>query len=404
MVAHRGFEPLISALRGRCPGPLDECATCGATTGAVADTIIANSNAPASEFAKLNYELEIAGGTLKPGKLPPGLLAELLTDVGTHDSRVVVGPAVGEDCAVVEMGDRLLVAKSDPITFAAERVGWYAVQVNANDIACAGADPKWFLPTLLMPEHFTPGDVRALVRDIADACSELGVAVIGGHSEITLGIDRPIVAGTMLGELLSRDQLITSGGARDGDSIVLSTGVAIEGTAILGTECADDLRNAGLDSATIERAGAYLREPGISVVGVARALRGSVDVHSLHDITEGGIVTALREVAAASDLGVVFEAESTPVLPECEMICAALGVDPMGLLGSGALLATMPSIEAPKALRALDSIGVNGWEIGQMIEKADGMWLIDRTGEHELPQFERDELARYLDERNVRGS
>ena len=341
---------------------------------------------------------------MKPGKLPPGLLAELLTDVGTHDSRVVVGPAVGEDCAVVEMGDRLLVAKSDPITFAAERVGWYAVQVNANDIACAGADPKWFLPTLLMPEHFEPDGVRALVRDIANACSELGVAVIGGHSEITLGIDRPIVAGTMLGELLSRDQLVTSGGARDGDSIVLSTGVAIEGTAILATECADDLRNAGVDSATIERAGAYLREPGISVVGAARALRGSVDVHSLHDITEGGIVTALREVATTSNLGVVFEAESTPVLPECETICAALGVDPMGLLGSGALLATMPSIEAPKALRALDSIGVNGWEIGQMIEKADGMWLIDRSGEHELPQFERDELARYLDERNARGS
>ena len=99
-------------------------------------------------------------------------------------------PLLAKIAAVVEMGDRLLVAKSDPITFTAERVGWYAVQVNANDIACAGADPKWFLPTLLMPEHFTPDDVRALVRDIADACSELGVAVIGGHSEITLGIDR----------------------------------------------------------------------------------------------------------------------------------------------------------------------------------------------------------------------
>ena len=135
------------------------------------------------------------------------------------------------------------------------------------------------------------------------------------------------------------------------------------------------------------------------MVEAARALRESVRIHSLHDITEGGVVTALREVASASDLGVVFEAESTPVLPECEEICAALGIDPLGLLGSGALLATMPSIEAPRALRALDRIGVSGWEIGQMIEQELGMWLIDRHGEHEMPEFERDELARYLESR-----
>ena len=337
---------------------------------------------------------------MNPGKLPQELLAALLSDRGHVDPRVVVGPAVGEDCAVMEMGDRLLVAKSDPITFAAERVGWYAVQVNANDIACAGAEPRWFLPTLLMPERFTPDDVRALFRDISDACSELGVAVVGGHSEITLGLDRPIVAGTMLGELLSADRMVATRDARDGDSILVTTGVAIEGTAILGAECSEELRGAGVDAATIERATGYLHEPGISIVNAAQALCRSVEVHSLHDVTEGGIVTALREIAMASDLGVVFEAESTPVLPECETICAALGVDPMGLLGSGALLATMPAIDAPRALRALDAIGVNGWEIGQMIGKEDGMWLIDRTGERPLPEFSRDELARYLEQRD----
>ncbi len=336
---------------------------------------------------------------MKPGKLPPELLAELLTDVGAPDSRVVVGPAVGEDCAVVEIGGRLLVAKSDPITFATERVGWYAVQVNANDVACSGAEPRWFLPTVLIPVNFEADDVRQLFGEISSACRELGVAIIGGHSEVTLGIDRPIVAGTMLGDLADRGQMVTTSGARDGDSIVLTTGIAIEGTAILAGECGQDLRAAGLDPATIERAAGYVSQPGISVVAAARALRESVELHSLHDVTEGGIVTALREIAAASDLGVVFEAESTPVLPECEEICSALGIDPLGLLGSGALLATMPSIDAPRALRALDRIGITGWEIGQMIEKELGMWLIDRYGEHEMPVFERDELARYLESR-----
>ena len=336
-------------------------------------------------------------GALEIGKLPQELMRELLADLGADDQQVVVGPAVGEDCAVVDLGERLLVAKSDPVTFAAERVGWYVVQVNANDVACTGAAPRWFLPTVLMPASYTPDDARGLFADISSACRELGVAVIGGHTEVTTGIERPIIAGTMLGELRERGRLVSTSGAQDGDSLILTTGLAIEGTAILATECADALRTAGVDEAIIERAAQYLAEPGISVVAPARALCEAVDVHSMHDVTEGGIVTALREVAAASGLGVVLEAESAPVLPECEAICSALGIDPLGLLGSGALVATMAASEVPRALRALDRIGVDGWEIGQMIEVELGLWLIDRTGERLMPEFRRDELARYLE-------
>ncbi len=336
---------------------------------------------------------------MQTGKLPHDLMHELLSDLRTHDPRVLVGPAVGEDCAVVAMGERLLVAKSDPITFAAQRIGWYAVQVNANDIACTGAAPKWFLPTVLMPPSYTPDQVRNLFADIANACRQLHVAVIGGHTEVTAGIHRPIVAGTMLGELTQPGKLISTAGAQDGDSLILTTGLAIEGTAILANECAPDLRAAGVPPALIAQAAQYLTAPGISVVAAAQALCEAVNLHSLHDVTEGGIVTALREVAAASGLGVVLEAESAPVLPECQAICAALDINPLGLIGSGALVATMPASEVPQALRALDRIGVNGWEIGQMIDAELGLWLIDRTGERPMPQFPRDELARYFESR-----
>jgi hydrogenase maturation factor len=125
----------------------------------------------------------------------------------------------------------------------------------------------------------------------------------------------------------------------------------------------------------------------------------TVDVHSLHDVTEGGLITALREVAIASGLGLVLEAESVPVLPECAAICQALGIDPLGLLGSGALIAVMPASAVPIALRSLDRVSVSGWEIGQMIEAEDGLWLIDRSGEKTLPEFPRDELARFLEDR-----
>ena len=338
-------------------------------------------------------------GKLDTGKLPPQLLSELLSDLGAIDPRVLVGPSVGEDCAVVRFGEGLLIAKSDPITFAADRIGWYAVQVNANDIACTGGKPRWFLPTILLSTDATADDARVIFSDIADACRQLGVAVIGGHTEVTEGISRPIVAGTMLGELDDPQALVSTGGARDGDSIVVTTGVAVEGASILAREHGPALRSAGLSETTIAVASGYLTDPGISVVRAARALCETVEIHSLHDVTEGGLITALREVASASQLGLVLEAESVPVLPECAAICHALGIDPLGLLGSGALIAVLPAAAVPAALRSLDRIGVSGWEIGQMIEAEDGLWLIDRSGEKTLPEFSRDELARFLDER-----
>ena len=316
------------------------------------------------------------------------------------DPRVVVGPSIGEDCAVVDMGERLLVAKSDPITFATDRIGWYSVQVNANDVACSGADPRWFLPTILMPPNATPEDVRAVFEDITAACRGLGVTVIGGHTEVTDDLPRPVVAGTMLGELENREQMVLTGGAQDGDSVIVTSGIAIEGTAILAREFGDSLRYAGVESEIITQATGYLDEPGISVVAAARALCETGAVHSLHDVTEGGLITALREVATASKLGLVVEVESVPLLPECAAICQALNIDPLGLLGSGALIATLPASETPGALRALDRVGVNGWEIGQMMEQEDGLWLIDRSGERDLPEFRRDELARFLEDRD----
>ena len=335
---------------------------------------------------------------LETGKLPPDVLEELLSNLGTADPRVLVGPGLGEDCAVVDMGDRVLIAKSDPITFAADNVGWYVVQVNANDVACTGGVPRWFLPTVLLPTSTTNDDLRSIFGDISRACRQIGVSIIGGHTEVTDGLPRPIVAGTMLGELEDRSRLVSTGGAQDGDSIIVTSGVAIEGSAILAREHAAALRDRGLDSRALETAANYLTDPGISVLPAARAIFESGVVHSMHDVTEGGLVTALREIAAASNLGLVAEAESMPLLPECSAICDALELDPLGLLGSGALIATMPAGDVPAALRLLDRVGVSGWEIGQMMEPSDGLWLIDRNGERELPEFRRDELARYLEE------
>ena len=329
------------------------------------------------------------------GKFPAEFLGRVLSRNQITDPRVLMGPRIGEDAAVLDMGSKLLVATNDPVTFATDRIGWYAVHVNANDLACRGATPLWFLATLLVPESFSEADAEAVFGQIMETCQSLGVSLVGGHSEVTFGIDRPIVMGTMLGEV-ERDRLIVTGGAQEGDSIVVTRGVSIEGTAILARERAEALRWAGVAQDVIDSAAAWITDPGISVVGDARVACEAVNVHSLHDVTEGGLVTALREVAQAASLGLAVEEGSIPVLPECAAICDALGIHPLGLLGSGALVATLPPSDVPALQAALEQAGSDGWEIGLMIEPEEGLQMIGYEGETTLPEFSRDELARYF--------
>ena len=144
----------------------------------------------------------MSGSTLPVGKLPAELLAELLGRLAPRDSRVIIGPGMGLDCSVVRVGQQLLVFKSDPITFATKDIGYYLVRVNANDLATTGAQPRWLLVTILLPEH---GDDRESIQHVANdidvACREIGVEVIGGHTEITHGLYRPILVGTLVGEV-----------------------------------------------------------------------------------------------------------------------------------------------------------------------------------------------------------
>ena len=308
---------------------------------------------------------------------------------------MILGPGLGEDAAVLDLGGTLLVAKSDPITFATDRIGSYAVQVNANDVACTGGVPRWFLATLLVPERFTEDQAEELFSQVLDACNAIGVALIGGHSEVTYGLDRPLVAGTMLG-VVSPDRLVKTGGALEGDSIVVTKGLAIEGTALLARECADDLRKAGVPDEIITQSAHLLDSPGISVINDAQIACDVARVHSMHDVTEGGLATGLREVASASGLGLAIEEDSVPILPATQQVCEALELEPLGLLASGSLIITLPPGDVPALISALEKQGIDGWEIGMMLAPEEGLVSIGREGEVELPQFSRDELARYF--------
>jgi hydrogenase expression/formation protein HypE len=330
------------------------------------------------------------------GKLPqPDLVALLSRGLGQPDPRVIFGPGLGRDAAVIDFGDRYLVAKTDPITFATDEIGWYVVNVNANDVACLGAQPRWLIATLLLPEGATDHAlVDRIFGQLHDASHAIGVTVVGGHTEITHGLERPIVVGAMFGEV-APEHLVRSDGARPGDALILTKGICVEGTAILAREAAEQLRGK-VDATLLERAAQFLHDPGISVVRDATIAAASGEVHAMHDPTEGGVATGIHEMTQAAGVGAILEGKGLPIYPETRALCEALHLDPLGLIASGALLAAVAADSAPDTIRALEHEGISATVIG-MIREAPGVVLRDAQGEYPLPTFARDEIARFFD-------
>lgn len=326
------------------------------------------------------------------GKLPSEQLTQLLHRYIPQDDRVIVGPGIGHDAAVISFGDRYLVAKADPITFATEEIGWYAVHVNANDIACTGATPRWFLVTLLLPQSSSDAAlVDEIFDQVAHTCEQLEITLVGGHTEITHGLDRPIIAGFMLGEVRP-EALIRPDGARPGDALLLTKGIAVEGTAIIAHERHEQI--ASIDRSLVERSKQYLHDPGISVVQDAIVATAAGEVHAMHDPTEGGLATGLWEMADAADVGLVVEEEAIPILPETAVVCEALDLDPLGLIASGALLLAVAPDDAGDIERALAAEGITGVCIGRAVGRDQGIVLRGAGGSRPLPRFEQDEITR----------
>jgi len=336
------------------------------------------------------------GETLPVGKLDMHLLTRLLQSYTSVDERVAIGPKVGEDAAVLDFGDRYLVAKTNPITFATEEIGWYLVNVCVNNMVVRGVRPRWMLNTILLPEGKTTAEmVEQIFRQIYQACSEVDVLIIGGHTEVTFGLNRPLAVGCLIGEI-ERERLIPTGGAQPGDTVLVTKSLAIEGTAILAREKQEMLLSKGYDLEFIQRAQGFLYDPGISVYDEALTAAETGVVHAMTDATEGGLATALHELAEAAGVGLRIEAESIPIRAETQKICAEFGIDPLGLIASGMLILTAPRQKVDELRRQLAERGLACTAIGSITPSEDGRLLSVEGELVELPYYASDELTRAL--------
>ena len=265
-----------------------------------------------------------ASSFLESGKIPVGLRAELLAGLPAPPPELRLGPGVGEDACAVEVGGEVLVVASDPVTLTAGEAGFLSVVVNANDVAVTGARPRWFLAVVLVPPGATDAEVRGIFADIGRALIQVGAHLVGGHTEVTSAVTRPVVVGQMLG-VAEGGRVVSTGGACSGEVLVQVGPAPVEGAAVLAREAAAQL--AGLEPAVLAAARTATDRPGISVVEPA-LLAARLGATALHDPTEGGLAAGLHELARASGQRIRVEREAVLWFEPGLAACRAAGADP----------------------------------------------------------------------------
>ncbi|MBE9391224.1 AIR synthase family protein [Fervidicoccus fontis] len=310
-------------------------------------------------------------------KLPHEVMMEyVLNRVGREDPQVIMGPRIGEDASIIDLRDgRVLVSHVDPIVGAIESIGWLSVNIVSNDIAVRGVEPRWLLSDILLPESSSIDLLDRITSQIDEAAKEVGVMIVGGHTVFAPKLTRPIVSMTAIG-IGEREKIVTTSGAREGDEIVMTKTAGIEGTAILATDFKDVLLKKGIKEEVLERGREFLKM--VSVVKEALALSRRGLANSMHDATNGGVLEGVAEMAYASRKTIELFEDRIPVAEETASMSKALGIDPLKLISSGVLIASVPSGRGREAVELLRSIGIKGSVVGRVKEFSGDYLLLHR--------------------------
>lgn len=311
--------------------------------------------------------------------------------VGTKDPDVMLGAAFGEDVALTRMGGDILISHVDPIVGAIGNIGWLAVHVACNDIATSGAPPRWILLLVLVPSLKDEDLLEKIMRDAERAARQTGTAIIGGHTGYSSGLSRPLVAVTALGTASGRN-LVRTRGARVGDHVLVTKGIALEGTAILAEDFRDVALRAGLTHQDLEEAKKIIDEISVIPEALALAEHGAT---AIHDVTRGGLLETLLEIAYLSGVGMEVDPSRLPIRPVVARFAQAFQFDPLRMISSGTLAATVPPDRSADVKEALTRMGMLFGDVGRVTEGA-GVRIFGKGGPVHFREIrcEEDELAR----------
>lgn len=300
------------------------------------------------------------------GKVPENVLKRsILKQIKTKRPEVLVGADVGEDCAIIGLQpDEVMVLSTDPITGTTKEMGRWAVMISANDIASSGAEVVGVLVCALLPPRIREIKIRELMQEIEACCQELNIQVVGGHTEVTDAVNRPVLSVTGIGKV-KKDRMLPTKGAKPGQDIVITKWAALEGTAILAKEKEEELLQK-FPAFLIEEARGYSQY--LSIIKEA-AIAGKSNVSAMHDITEGGVFGALWEMAESAGVGLTIDLKKIPIKQATVEICNYFDVNPYEMMSSGSLM--LAADNGYDLVRVLEEAGIHAAVIGKVTEGND---------------------------------
>jgi len=335
--------------------------------------------------------------TIAQGKLPARLLTSLISQLpmSTSDNGVVIPPGIGLDAAGLNVDDKLLAVTTDPITFTTDQIGTYSVAVNINDVACLGCNPRWFTATLLLPVGTTEEILTGIWNNVVAALVRYNVTAIGGHIEVTPTVNIPIIVGQMIGEAIDNHLLDVRHGQPQ-DKILLVRHIALEGVSIIAKAFPEKLQP-HFTATQIYKLQNFINDPGICILPVVKKLLPCSGLIGMHDTTEGGIATALHDIADACNCGLRVNYEEILFLPEMQKLAAIFSFDPLGIIASGSVLL----ICRPDAVAAIkEKLGNSGGEalavIGELTADSTQRVMYKNDREVPIPRYDADEIIRVL--------
>ncbi len=310
----------------------------------------------------------------------------------SSDPDVVLGAAFGEDVALTRIGNDILASHVDPIVGAIGNIGWLAVHVACNDIATSGIKPRWVQLLVLVPELDDIPLLESIMQDARRAADEIGVSIIGGHTGYSAGIARPLVSVTAFGAADGITPVRTSG-AQVGDRVLITKGVALEGTAILASDFVDIAWAKCLSQEEITQGASLMGDVSVVKEALAMAANG---VTAMHDVTRGGVLETLLEIAALSNAAIDVHLEDMPIPDIVKLFATVMDFDPLRMISSGTLAVTVPPEKVSAVEKALDGLGIVYAFVGEV--KAGNGVTVCGAG-HEIQHYEEirceeDELAR----------
>lgn len=327
---------------------------------------------------------------MKIGKLPePILIRSVLKQVNHRREEVLAGPAVGQDCAAVALGEgEVLTLSSDPITGTVKDLGKHCIYITANDLAASGAEPVGVMLTIMIPDYVAEEELRRMMQDAEEACKTLHIEILGGHTEITNVVRQPVISVTGVGKV-SREKLLCTSQAESGDDIVVTKWIGLEATTILAKEREEELRKV-FPNPLVDTAKGFDRY--LSVIPEAK-IAGEWGASAMHDVTEGGVFGALWEMASGAGLGLEVDLKKIPIRQETVEVCEHFGLNPYLIMSSGSMMITAK--DGHGLVRELEKAGIHASVVGKMTSKNE---RIIRNGEdvRYLDKPQSDELYKVL--------